>query len=333
MIDSVRNKNTMNYLWTSLTPICFIQLCLVGWCDSPAFTFADGSSNSVASLTRPSQPAESDNSPNDNPPNKRSVQPPPAELVESLQLDPFYEKWVSAHGIPILGSAQVSDYAILEAAFLVDRMLEHRPAIRESLIRNRLRVVVMAYNERTTSVPEHRKLSPPEYWDRRARGLGASKDCPVVSCAEENLLGYPGDPYAAENILIHEFGHGIHNPGLTTLDETFQPRLEKAYADAKKNGLWEGTYAITNHGEYWAEAVQSYFDTNRRNDELHNHVDTREKLQEYDLPLFSLCEEVFGKDAWRYSKPDKRTQPAEIHHLKGYDASVAPMFKWESQKK
>ena len=37
-------------------------------------------------------------------------------------------------------------------------------------------------------------MTDKEYWDRRARGLGGNP----TTCAEENLLGYPGTRYYAE---------------------------------------------------------------------------------------------------------------------------------------
>jgi hypothetical protein len=249
---------------------------------------------------------------------------PPAELGFS----PFYAKYTSASGFPVVGSSRVSDYAIKEAAFLIDRMLERRPDVRGAMIRNKTRCAVMAYSERTTEIPEHSDLAPKEYWNVRARGLGATHVRPAVSCAEENLLCYPGDPYATENILIHEFGHAIHEMGLNTADRTFEPRLRKAYEDAKKAGLWKGTYAATNLHEYWAEGVQSWFDTNRENDSQHNHVNTREELKAYDAPLATLLEEVFGEVAWRYQRPAQRAEKA---HLVGFDASTAPRFAWEPE--
>ena len=126
---------------------------------------------------------------------------------------PFLHQVCERHGLPIVGSAKVSDHALREAAYLVDQMLAHRPEIRDALMKSKVRVAVMAYSERTTDIPEHRDLKPKLYWDMRARGLGASRDTPVVSCAEENLLNYPWRPYSTENILIHEFGHGIQRGG------------------------------------------------------------------------------------------------------------------------
>ncbi len=48
--------------------------------------------------------------------------------------------------------------------------------------------------------------------------------------AEENLLGYEGDPYAKECILIHEFATNIHLRGLNNVDPTFDRRCKEAYA-------------------------------------------------------------------------------------------------------
>ena len=92
--------------------------------------------------------------------------------------------------------------------------------------------------------------------------------------------------------------------------------------------MWKGTYAGSNSGEYWAEGVQSWFDTNRQNDSQHNHVDTREELKAYDPELAKLCNEVFGDGPWRYVRPDRRK---ERGHLAGFDLGKAPAFKWEPE--
>jgi peptidyl-prolyl cis-trans isomerase A (cyclophilin A) len=151
-----------------------------------------------------------------------------------------------------------------------------------------------------------------------------------VSCGEENLLAFPGDPYATENLLIHEFAHAVHGFGLRAMDATFDQRLRAAYDAAIKAGLWKGTYAGQNPGEYWAEAVQDWFDNNRQNDSLHNHVNTRAELKDYDPALAALCQEVFGDRPWRYQKPMAR--PAgERQHLAGFDPASAPRFRWRSE--
>jgi hypothetical protein len=248
-------------------------------------------------------------------------------------LDPFYKKHVSCRGLPVLGSEKVSDYALKEAAYLIARMLDRRPDLLDALIRDKVRVVVMAYSERTTDVPEHRDMTPKDFWDVRARGLGASRARPIVSCAEENLLNYPGDPYRGENILIHEFAHAIHGQALRRVDPTFDGRLRKAYAAALGRGLWRGTYAGSSPGEYWAEAVQSWFDCNLAPPDFqHNDVNTREELEAYDPGAAALVAEVFGATPWRYVPPRSRMDIA-TGHLAGFDPVRSPTFTWGAAQK
>jgi len=253
------------------------------------------------------------------------VSPPPPREVARLKLDPFYRKYLSASGFPIVSSEKVSDYALHEVAWLIERMLGERPDLLRAITASGVRLAIMAPDEYTTMIPEHSHLSPPDYWDKRARGLGSTPTAPAVSCGEENLLDYPGDPYAAENIFIHEFAHTIHQQGLATVDPTFQERLEEVFGRAKLKGLWKGKYAGTNPSEYWAEAVQSWFDCNRENDNDHNHVNTRDELKAYDPELAALVQSTFGDGTWRYQKPRDR-QASE--HLAGYDPAKAPRFAW-----
>ncbi len=253
------------------------------------------------------------------------VSTPPASEVERLQLDSFYEKYLSYQGFPIVASSEVSDYALKEAAFLIGQMLEGREDVIAALVAGKVRLSIMSIGEFTTDVPEHATLEPKIYWDKRARGLGASKERPAVSVGEENLLGYPGDPYAAESIMIHEFAHAIHLMGLVEVDSTFQQKLEQTFNRAGIAGLWKGKYAGTNPSEYWAEGVQSWFDTNRENDFEHNHVNTREELKEHDPGLAALVASVFGDGDWRYQKPLLRS---EAPHLTGYTAENAQTFVW-----
>jgi hypothetical protein len=236
----------------------------------------------------------------------KSPGPVPPAVRQALSLSPFYKKYLDANGLAILGSEKVSDAALQEAAGIVDAMLGTRDDIRRALIRNRVRVAVMAPTELTTDIPEHGDLTPKDYWDKRARGLGATLARPASSCAEENLLNLPGDRYARESIAIHEFAHTIHVLGLNSIDASFDRRLRTAFQHARDKGLWLNTYAGSNYAEYWAEAVQSYFDSNDANNSQHNDIDTREKLATYDAEIFSLVGEVFAKTSWRWVRYDVR---------------------------
>lgn len=264
----------------------------------------------------------------------------PVQAIRIDESDPdgipeFYTQRIKAQGYPIVGSKNVNPYALQEAAYLVDLMLAQRPDVRQAMIQSGSRLCVLAYNEFTTEQPEFARMadrplrqfpgvSAKDYWDARARGMGGSLRDPFCSCAEENLLGYPGDPYSTECILIHEIAHNIHLRGMVNIDPTFDSRLKATHKAAMDEGLWKGKYASVNHHEYFAEGVQSWFDNNRENDHDHNHVNTRSELREYDPRLAAMCKEVFGETQLRYTKPVTRIKG----HLKGYRPEDAPRFRW-----
>ncbi len=261
---------------------------------------------------------------------ERIARPSP-EIIAVFKLATNYTKCVLVESFPVVASAKVSDFAVLEAAYLIRQEIgNYRPEILRAMAKNNVRLVVMASTEMTTDIPEHSDLTPAKYWNRRARGLGATVARPAVSCAEENLLCLPGDPYWQENILIHEFAHAIHEMGMCTVDPTFDGRLKAAYQHAKTNGLWKGTYAMQNRMEYWAEGTQSWFDTNRANDNDHGPIDTRDKLKPYDPDLAKLLTEVYGERPWRYQRPAKRPE-SERAHLAGLDVAKFAPFQWPKE--
>lgn len=231
--------------------------------------------------------------------------PPPA-----WKLSPFYKKHIDLDGLPIVSSEKVSDAALVEAWRLAKEMLRNLPEAREAMIRNRVRVAIMAQTEQTLDIPEHsdlQKAYPQTDWNKRARGLGATKERPAISGAEENLLGLPGDRYVGESIFIHEFAHAILQMGLQEVDRKWRTRVRDCYQKAKEKGLWAKTYALENPDEYWAEGVQDYFDCNRTADPpngIHNAIGTREALKAYDPDLFQLIDEAFRTD-WRWKGPPK----------------------------
>src|SRR5438067_10128403 len=170
-----------------------------------------------------------------------SVTPIPEEIYKRYNLDrDFYKKHIDYKGFSILSSAKVSDEALFEARYLIDKLLGEREDILKAMIKSGCRFMVMAPTEMTTDVPEqrHMKNDPKTDWDKRARGLGGK----LSSCGEENLLNLKGDRYKQENILIHEFSHAIHQQGLREVDPTFDDRLRRTYKGALGKGLWKDTY-------------------------------------------------------------------------------------------
>jgi hypothetical protein len=213
-----------------------------------------------------------------------SVTAPPA----ALELDPFYRKYVDAHGIPVVTSAKVPDAALLMARDIVQFMLSNRPDLRRELIRKKWKLAIMAETEVTYDIPEHRKyrllpkidderltaeqrarynepggvgtMTGEQYWNSRGRGFGGEPDGEnTTSCAEENLLGYPGTRYFGQSICVHEFSHGIMRGAVYTVDPDYRKAVEDAYAAAKKQGLSSAQgYPGNNFNEYWATGIEAY---------------------------------------------------------------------------
>lgn len=213
-----------------------------------------------------------------------SVTAPPAEL----ELDPFYRKYTDAHGIPVVTSETVPDAALLVARDIVKFMLADRPDLRKELIRKKWKLAIMAETEVTYDIPEHRKFRPlplidderltpqqrenyhrpggvgtmtgEQYWNSRGRGFGGEPNGEnTTSCAEENLLGYPGTRYFGQSICVHEFSHGIMRGAIYTVDPEYRQAVEAAYASAKATGLATAQgYPGNNFNEYWATGIEAY---------------------------------------------------------------------------
>jgi hypothetical protein len=238
-----------------------------------------------------------------------TVTAPPA----ALELDPFYKKYADAHGVPVVSSNKVPDAALLMARDIVQFMLSNRPDLRRELIRKKWKLAIMAQTEVTYDIPEHRKFRPlplidderltPEqkanyhkpggvgtmtgeqYWNSRGRGFGGEPNGEnTTSCAEENLLGYPGTRYFGSSICVHEFSHGIMRGAIYTVDPDYRKAVEDAYADAKRKGLSSAQgYPGNNFNEYWATGIEAYVFGSGRGPET---------LLETDPRLYELVRQV-----------------------------------------
>ena len=224
------------------------------------------------------------------------ISPPP----EELSLDDHYKKYVAVNGIHIISSEKVPDEAVYAACKTIDFMTRELPeAVLKAMVDSGTKVGIMGRYEGTTDIPEHAHLEKDTTlnWDLRARGLGGTIENPLTTCAEENLLCYQIDKYHAEDILIHEFAHSIHLIGIIQVDTTFNETLQKLLDTALQKGKYQNVYAATNISEYWAEAVQNWFNVNAEMPEpdgKHNWVNTRSDMKKYDPPLYELVSRFFS---------------------------------------
>jgi hypothetical protein len=196
---------------------------------------------------------------NETPQGQCVVQPLTDEFRQDYDnLDPFYQKYADANGLPVISSLSPADEALERACELVIDMVSTRPDVLQALIANRIRFAIIGEDELTNDIPEYSYL--PDSINDRARGLGGM---PAASCAEESILCNTAlDRWRGEGICVHEFAHTISMGGLFPADPTFEGRLEDAYASAQAAGLFANTYAMENSQEYWAEGVQDWYNTN-----------------------------------------------------------------------
>jgi hypothetical protein len=227
---------------------------------------------------------------------------PPGELA----LDPFYERYLNARGIPVLSSANVSDTALARACDTAIHLLEKSADVRARLAENEFRFAVIGVDEVLTDLPEYSDLNelyPDIDWDYSVRSVAAgSLERPVSSVGEENLLCLSDDLYAGESITIHALAHGLRYLGIAYVDPEWDERLRTAYDAAMAAGLWTDTYAATEASQYFAEGVQGFYDANLEAtppDGIHNEVNTRSELGDYDPELASLIAEYVPTDDWR----------------------------------
>ena len=221
--------------------------------------------------------------------------PVPASLRSPpYNLDEFYQQYCDADGIPILASSEVDPEALRIAKRRINVMTQKlSPKVKQAMIDTHTRIAIVGKDELMTNIPEHSDLNeafPEKDWNKHAIGLGPTKDRPAASVREKNLLCLKGNRLPESDVFVHEFAHAIHYMGLNNAEPNFQIKLKHAYKEAViKRGLWKDTYASTNYVEYWAEAVQIWFNLNYAERGVHeNYINTKAQLKYYDPVLYDL---------------------------------------------
>ena len=84
---------------------------------------------------------------------------------------------------------------------------------------------------------------------------------------------------------------GVYN----VMESDFNSRVRAAYQAAISAGKYADTYAASNAVEYFGEGVQDWYNTNiglDRPNGVHNEINTRAELMEYDPGLYEILAEV-----------------------------------------
>jgi hypothetical protein len=235
-------------------------------------------------------------------------------------------KYVWCRGFSILGSNKVSDKAMLEADRVIRNMFRYRHDILKAIINAKVQLAVIAPGRSPKEIP-HVKRIRRKWFVNKQSTPDKQSSLFRFSTAESNLLALAGNPAPGENLLIHDMAllmyyiTGLreidpeydkrkhvqqYEKSLERIDCRFDEKVRKLYRKAKKKNLWTATPAVKNRFNYFAEAVQSFFNANRIVTSGENPVNTREHLHAYDPDLALFLNDIFKHPErvdWRYSRP------------------------------
>ena len=79
----------------------------------------------------------------------------------------------------------MTEEGLRRACYVVRFMLASRYDIRNTMYKFYIRVALIGDDEQTTSLWEYRDFDS-DYWDKRARGLGATVHIPLASAGDDN---------------------------------------------------------------------------------------------------------------------------------------------------
>ena len=252
--------------------------------------------------------------------------PPPLPAPPEGRFDPFYTQWTQAGPIDVVAPAVVDPAALRQVAATIEEMLANRPDIIEEMARH-LYVVVAPARMKQGELPEMQAVPQAVFdsWGQPDRldyevigGFGPSFPAlPFVLVSADNALCTPLDSHFDEDVVVHEFAHGIHSVQ-RLVGSRFDANLLRLYDDAIAAGLWQPShYAATNHDEYFAEVFQSWADVNSRDDSfVHNPpIATAEEVAEHDPAVAAFMTEWFGHievTSTCHRDPAARDEPAVI---------------------
>ena len=197
----------------------------------------------------------------------------------------YYDRYVDAAGIAIIGNSGVGDAHYIRAGHIVLSMTSKRPEVREVLSVENGFYMVLVGDEDTTGWGY-----PPEVRHTAIRiGYVPSPGC-SISSRGGFCYGYVfgGQGQRDFEIFVHEFAHAMDYAIRAQLDKGFYEQVNQAYAIAVTSGTWAGLYAETARGEYWAEGVVVWFYDVGAGRTFETYAD----LEAHDPLLFGLL------DAW-----------------------------------
>ncbi len=225
-----------------------------------------------------------------------------------IPYEPYYLYEHKAEcGIPVYGSRALIDgeNTVKRAAEIIDDMLSESPEIVSQMIASGAKLAVFGKGEHAYFIPEHRGGYDEEML--YVEGFGGI----TCSITESNVWHWhSGNPspidksyntaYVNENILVHEFAHGIKIAGIDMMaDQSLASEYQMVYRHAKASGLWPDSYAISNSDEFFATLSAIWFNVmnesgeNDKWDGVRGPINTREELYNYDPVAYNFFAKIY----------------------------------------
>ena len=230
-------------------------------------------------------------------------------FIETQQA--YYQKYIDADGIAIIGSDAVDDIFFHAAKKVVLGMTSKRPETREWLSvshgaypSNRFRMILVTPECDIPRAQAH-ILTEGRVCDRYIGACVGEWYCVVVV----QFSSTPGheDELSFSGTFIHEMGHAIHY-ALRDVDPTFQTRLDAAYEDANTGEGGSNFGGMPNEREFWAEATWYWF--NKVSNPNPSVASLGKTFQRADPLLYQLLDEVYPllylrAVDWEHTLPDE----------------------------
>ncbi|MEX0811856.1 MAG: FISUMP domain-containing protein [Chitinophagales bacterium] len=205
----------------------------------------------------------------------------------------LYTQYINCTGIPVIAPDGVPEQALRVGDETIEFMLTGLDEVKNKLIERGEYYILFGPGKTAQELPEFINTTVSEigvYWDMP--GAGASTAAGLLCFAEDN-------PSPNHNIMVHEMVHMVDISGLRLLDSDFESELSSAYNNARSQGLWNNTYAMTNKEEYLAECVMIYYEVHfpfgpPGGDGNSNDIITRAQLQNYDPTIYNIIASRFN---------------------------------------
>ena len=213
----------------------------------------------------------------------------------------YYNRYIEAGGIAIIGNDAVADEYFLQAREVVMVLTSKHPELRYHL-----QTVSDKINRESGTCfrkpGDYAILTSfygfPEDKARPVSGAGMSTASLrefarhpityeavswVVTGWSYSLVIPPANERSTD-IFVHEFGHALHT-AIRVIDPEFNDKLKKSYTTAMEAGKYKGQHAAKNYREYWADGVEIWYIKTG----LYTGINLYEEIAEYDPLLFRIA--------------------------------------------